>query len=318
MSPWSLASCATASGHVVAALTADGSLRSMPPLAAYADLTDVVERWPEASRLLKGWDPDQGEPLLDARVDSPLRRPGKLLMAGANYRGHLKEMGIDPVPEGLEPYFFLLPPTALTGPGRPIPVPVDPAALVDWEAELVAVIGRRGRDVPVADALDLVAGYTIVNDVSARGLHARSTPLAPPFTYDWIASKGRDGFCPLGPGLTPAWLVPDPQDLRVRLWRNGELEQDSSTADMIATVAELVAAASRLMTLEPGDLLATGTPAGVGAPRGLSLSPGDHVAIEIELLGRLENPVCADTDLRALDRTAVPVLSSDAPPPAEP
>jgi len=303
---WSLTSCRTAAGgHVIGALTADGTIRSVDPLAGFTDLAEVVQRWPHASALLAGWDPGQADVLSDVGLDTPLRAPGKLVMAGANYRGHLREMGIDPVPEGLDPYFFLLPPTALTGPGCPIPIPVDPGARVDWEAELVAVIGRSGHRVPIADALDLVAGYMIVNDVSARGWHARSTPLAAPFTYDWIASKGRDGFCPLGPGLTPAWLVPDPQDLRVRLWRNGTLEQDASTADMIATVAELVSAASQLMTLSPGDLLATGTPAGVGAPRGLSLSPGDDIAIEIELLGRLENSVCADTDTKALERLPI-------------
>ncbi len=306
VSSWSLASCRTAVGtHVVGALTADGTLRSVAPLAGFADLADVVQRWPEASGLLEGWNPNHADVLSDVWLDTPLRTPGKLLMAGANYRGHLREMGIDPVPEGVDPYFFLLPPTALTGPDCPIPIPVDQSAGVDWEAELVAVIGRSGRHVPVADALDLIAGYMIINDVSARGWHARSAPLAPPFTYDWISSKGRDGFCPIGPGLTPAWLVPDPQDLRVRLWRNGELEQDASTTDMIATVAELVSAASQLMTLRPGDLLATGTPAGVGAPRGLSLSPGDDIAIEIELLGRLENSVCADTDMQALDNLPV-------------
>jgi len=291
---------ASAGGHVLGALTPDGTVRAVPPLADFPDLANVVQHWPEATELLAGWSPADADVLAGVRVDTPLRSPGKLIMAGANYRGHLREMGIDPIPDGLEPYFFLLPATTLTGTGCAIPIPENPEARVDWEAELVAVIGRAGHHVPVAEALGLVAGYTIINDVSARGWHARTAPLAPPFTYDWIASKGRDGFCPLGPGLTPAWLVPDPQDLRVRLWRNGALEQDGTTADMIASVAELVAAASNLMSLEPGDLLATGTPAGVGAPRGLSLSPGDKIAIEIVGLGRLENPVCADTDQKAM------------------
>jgi 2,4-diketo-3-deoxy-L-fuconate hydrolase len=304
---WSLTSCRTAAGgHVVGALTADGAVRSVAPLTGFADLAEVVQQWSDASELLADWNPDQADVLADVWLDTPLRAPGKLVMTGANYRGHLREMGIDSIPEGLDPYFFLLPSTALTGPDCPIPIPADPGARVDWEAELVAVIGRPGHRVPVADALDLVAGYMIVNDVSARGWHARPAPLAAPFTYDWIASKGRDGFCPVGPGLTPAWLVPDPQNLRVRLWRNGNLEQDASTADMIATVAQLVSAASHLMTLNPGDLLATGTPAGVGAPRGLALSPGDDIAIEIELLGRLENSVCADTDIQALGSLSAP------------
>jgi 2-keto-4-pentenoate hydratase/2-oxohepta-3-ene-1,7-dioic acid hydratase in catechol pathway len=116
---------------------------------------------------------------------------------------------------------------------------------------------------------------------------------APPFRYDWFASKARDGSLPLGPGLTPAWLVPDPQDLRIRLWVNDQLRQDGSTADMICDIPALVAAASLAVTLEPGDVISTGTPAGVGAGQGASLRPGDVVRTEIEHLGVLVNRIVA-------------------------
>ena len=195
------------------------------------------------------------------------------------------------VPADFEPYFFLLPPTTIIGPGEAVVIPDDPGARVDWEAELGVVIGRPARHVPADLALEVVAGYTIVNDISARGHHAKAHPLAPPFAYDWLGSKGRDTFTPIGPGVTPSWFVPDPQSLRIRLWRNGVLEQDGNTGNMIFGVAQLVSAASALMTLEPGDVLATGTPAGVGAAKGIALQAGDHLEVEIVPLGTLRNHV---------------------------
>ena len=153
------------------------------------------------------------------------------------------------------------------------------------------MIGRPGRDIPEDEAPAYVAGYTIMNDVSARGYHGRAHPLAPPFAYDWLASKGLDTFSPLGPSITPAWLVDDPQALPVRMWRNGELEQDGNTRDMIFSVARLIAAASATMTLEPGDVIATGTPAGVGVAQGKAIGDGDTLRVEIGGLGVLTNPV---------------------------
>ncbi|WP_208024518.1 fumarylacetoacetate hydrolase family protein [Amycolatopsis pithecellobii] len=266
---------------------------AIPALADYSEVDEVLRDWASVAPVLENWTPAGAEPLGEVRLLAPVRSPRKLLCAGANYVGHAKEMGITELPSGLEPFFFMLPPTSLAGPGEPIVIPGDTAARVDWEAELAVVIGSAGRDIDVADALSHVAGYTILNDISARGLHARPAPLAPPFVYDWLASKGRDSFSPAGPGITPAWLVPDPQELPVRLWRNGKIEQDGNTADMIFTVAELIAAASALMTLEPGDVIATGTPAGVGVAQGKSLADGDVVRVEIGPLGALENPVHA-------------------------
>ncbi|MFG3013880.1 fumarylacetoacetate hydrolase family protein [Streptomyces cinerochromogenes] len=264
---------------------------SIPLLAGYPDVASVLEEWESLASALRAWRPADGVPLSDVRLLAPLPSPRKLICAGANYHSHLREMGVSDTPPDLEPFFFLLPPTSITGPGGAVTIPDDPTARVDWEAELGVVIGRRAHGIPVERALEAVAGYTVVNDITARGLHARRNPLAPPFAYDWLASKGRDTFTPIGPGVTPSWFVPDPQALPVRLWRNGVLEQDGSTGEMIAPVARLVSEASALMTLEPGDIIATGTPAGVGVAKGTSLVPGDQLSVEIDPLGRLDNPV---------------------------
>jgi 2-keto-4-pentenoate hydratase/2-oxohepta-3-ene-1,7-dioic acid hydratase in catechol pathway len=226
MSTWSLVSVRPEDGSAPrVAASCDGRLTSIPALEGYADVADVLAAWPALAPRLRSFDPADGV-ALPGTVLAPVRSPRKLLFAGANYVDHLREMGISEVPPGLEPYFFLLPPTSIVGPGDAVVIPADPGARIDWEAELAVVIGVPGRDVDEDDALDHVAGYTIVNDVSARGYHRRPNPLAPPFAYDWLASKGRDTFCPLGPGITPSWFVPDPQDMPIRLWRNGELEQN--------------------------------------------------------------------------------------------
>jgi 2,4-diketo-3-deoxy-L-fuconate hydrolase len=292
MTTWGLVSAApTGGGAPRPAALVDGRVVEVPALAGYADLADVVGDWEAIAPALRAWDPAGAKPAGDVRLLAPLRSPRKLLCAGANYFEHLTEMGITELPAGMEPYFFLLPPTTIAGPGDPVVIPDDPAARVDWEAELAVVIGLPGKDIPEERALGHVAGYTILNDISARGLHARPNPLAPPFAYDWLSSKGRDSFCPLGPAITPSWFVGDPQDLPVRLWHNGLLRQDGSTADMIFPVARLIAAASAVMALEPGDVIATGTPSGVGVAKGVSLTEGDVVRIEIGSLGVLENPV---------------------------
>jgi len=161
---------------------------------------------------------------------------------------------------------------------------------LDWEAELAAVIGRPARNVPVENALDYIAGYTIADDLSARDLSRRSAlPPGNPFHFDWTAHKGFEGSCPLGPWITPAAEVPDPQRLAIRLWVNGVLKQDSNTSRMIFSTAEQISHLSSLATLHPGDLVLTGTPAGVGAGRNEFLQPGDRVEVEIEGLGRLEH-----------------------------
>ena len=162
--------------------------------------------------------------------------------------------------------------------------------MVDWEVELAAVIGKVARDVPVARALEAVAGYTIANDLSARDVMKRDkNPATSPFHYDWLSQKCFDGACPLGPWIAPADDIPDPQNLALRLWVNGTLMQDSHTSKMIFSTAEQIAMLSSRVTLYPGDLVLTGTPAGVGTPRRLFLKAGDTVKLWIESIGEMSH-----------------------------
>jgi 2-keto-4-pentenoate hydratase/2-oxohepta-3-ene-1,7-dioic acid hydratase in catechol pathway len=210
--------------------------------------------------------------------------PGKILCVGANYRKHAEEAGL-PLPE--QPIYFAKFGNSLAGHREEV---VLPAATErgDYEVELVAVIGRPARKVRREDALDHVFGYATGNDLSARDLQMRSS--------QWLFGKAIDGFAPLGPYVVTADEVPDPQRLDLRTWVNGELRQDSNTADMIFPVAEMISDLSQIMTLQPGDVIYTGTPEGVvlGMQTPTWLQPGDEVACEIEGLGRLVNTLVAD------------------------
>jgi 2-keto-4-pentenoate hydratase/2-oxohepta-3-ene-1,7-dioic acid hydratase in catechol pathway len=213
----------------------------------------------------------------------PIERPGKIICVGLNYRGHADEQGAA-VPE--RPLLFAKWTTSLTGPGLPIVLP-PVSQKVDYEAELAVVIGSRVKATSVENALETVRGYLCANDVSARDVQRADR--------QFTRAKSFDTFCPVGPELVPAAEIPDPQALGIRALVNGEVRQDSSTADMIFSVAELIAFASEAITLEPGDLFLTGTPPGVGEFRDppLYLREGDEVTIEIEGLGALTNPVHA-------------------------
>jgi 2-keto-4-pentenoate hydratase/2-oxohepta-3-ene-1,7-dioic acid hydratase in catechol pathway len=210
--------------------------------------------------------------------------PGKILCVGANYRKHAEEAGL-PLPE--QPIYFAKFANSLAGHREEV---VLPAATErgDYEVELVAVIGRPARRVRREDALDHVFGYATGNDLSARELQMRSS--------QWLFGKAIDGFAPLGPYVVTADEVPDPQRLDLRTWVNGDLRQDSNTADMVFSVAEMVSDLSQIMTLEPGDVIYTGTPEGVilGMQQPTWLQPGDEVACEVEGLGRLVNTLVAD------------------------
>ncbi|HTF06715.1 MAG TPA: fumarylacetoacetate hydrolase family protein [Asanoa sp.] len=225
---------------------------------------------------------------------APLLRPGKLLAAAANYQDHVTETGAAPLDKStLSPRLFLKPPTSIVGPDANVPLPAV-SSEVDWEAELAVVIGRRVRDVAEADALDVVAGYMTSNDISARSVDygfPRDTDDKAVWFFDWLAGKWLDGFAPLGPWLVTADEVPDPQALSIHLDVNGVTKQSGSTKDMIFSVAELIAHASRLMTLEPGDVILTGTPSGVGAVTGEFLTAGDVMTVVVGPLGQLRNTV---------------------------
>ena len=205
------------------------------------------------------------------RLGPPVPRPGKVLCVGLNYREHAREAGTS-IPTS--PVLFSKYDNAITGPDAEVAVPGEVERL-DYEAELVAVIGRRARRVSEAEALDHVLGYTAGNDLSARELQSR--------TSQWLLGKTLDGFLPIGPELVTADEVPDPQNLAIRLWLNGELRQDSSTADMIFSVAEIISYVSTYIALEPGDVIATGTPQGVilGMDDPRWLQPGDELEVRI-------------------------------------
>jgi 2-keto-4-pentenoate hydratase/2-oxohepta-3-ene-1,7-dioic acid hydratase in catechol pathway len=289
---WSVATYQRGPTTGLAALRADAVLVAPPDLKRWTSMLELLADWEQARGILRAIEIEDAPAIEFDALLAPIRWPRKVICAGVNYTRHIREMGGDLPGSGWKPYFFLkAPTTTVIGPGDPIVVRSPATARYDWEAELAVVIGAGGRDIPAQDALAHVAGYCVANDVTSRVHHKRESVPAEPFTYDWFAAKSADGSLPLGPGITPAFQVPDPQDLRVRLWVNGELQQDDTTADMICTVAELVSAASEVVTLEPGDVIPTGTPAGVGAGRGLYLRPGDLVRTTIDGLGSLENPV---------------------------
>jgi 2-keto-4-pentenoate hydratase/2-oxohepta-3-ene-1,7-dioic acid hydratase in catechol pathway len=289
---WSLVTYLRNENPGLAIQRADRTLAAPTELKRWTTMLELVEDWAQAADVLRGMDTDGAPAVEYDALLPPLRWPRKVVCAGVNYRRHMKEMGGEIPAEGWRPFFFLkAPTTTVIGPHDPIIVRSPDQARYDWEAELAVVIGIGGRDIPAPEALAHVAGYCVANDVTARGRHRRLAVPADAFIYDWFAAKSMDSSLPLGPGITPAFQVPDPQDLRLRLWVNDELQQDESTSDMVCTVAELVAAASEVVTLEPGDVIATGTPSGVGAGRGLYLHAGDVVRVTIDGLGTLENTV---------------------------
>jgi len=192
---------------------------------------------------------------------------------------------------GEKPWHFVKTSASVVGPGAVVKLPAYSNA-VDWEVELAAVIGRTAKDVPAAKALEFVAGYTIANDLSARDVMKREqVPPGAPFKFDWLSQKCFDGACPLGPWIVPAWQIGDPHRLGLKLWVNDELMQDSNTERMIFDTAEQIAMLSSRITLRPGDLVLTGTPAGVGMPRGRFLRPGERLRLWIEKVGELTHRV---------------------------
>jgi 2-keto-4-pentenoate hydratase/2-oxohepta-3-ene-1,7-dioic acid hydratase in catechol pathway len=241
-------------------------------------------------------------PLSAVKLLPPVMYPGTIFCAGANYKDHVAEMSralhLPPEPDpheiGLKPWHFIKPSAScVRETGARIQLPPY-SRRVDWEAEIAVVIGRPCRNVSVDDALDFVAGLTIVNDLSARD-HLKREQIAAdsPFKYDWVSQKCFDGALPMGPWIVPLEDCGDIHQLGIRLWVNDELMQDSSSANLIFSYAEQIAHLSTRLTLRPGDVIATGTPAGCGAARGRFLQPGDRVRIRVEGIGELQNEFCA-------------------------
>ena len=230
-----------------------------------------------------------GTPINEVILAPPILFPGALYCAGANYADHVLEMsGKPPPPENTKPYFFIKSTRGtIIGANETIHLP-EYSNQVDWEAEIGIVIGQEARNVSEVDAMDFVAGFTIVNDLSARDYTKRYDV---PFLFDWIGQKCFDTGCPMGPWITPKSAIDDPHNLGIKLMVNNEVKQNSSSKEMIFKCEHQIAYLSQHVTLYPGDVIATGTPAGCGMPQKDFLKPGDIVTIEIDGLGVLSNPV---------------------------
>ena len=261
----------------------DGQRGWIPLKSAGIEATDtpsMVERVDEIARTLEA--SSDGVIADESSLQAPIVRPSKMIAIGLNYIDHIKETKAEQ-PE--RPVVFAKFPNAIVGPFAPVLMDPGLTEMGDYEVELAVVIGRRTRGVSEDEALKAVFGYTVANDVSARDWQFKD----PQFDR----SKGFDTFCPIGPWITTADEVPDPQALTIRSWVNGQPRQDSSTQLMLFSVAELIAFLSRGMTLEPGDVILTGTPHGVGFAMDPPqyLQPGDHVECEVESLGKIRNPI---------------------------
>jgi len=238
-------------------------------------------------------------PADSVRLLAPIPRPGKILALAGNYSAHIKEASVhhgyklglsDSSRQTTTLRPFLMPPTVVIGPGETIPWP-DYSKEIDYELELAVVIGKKGKRIDADDALDYVAGYTIANDVSARSVTFAKGRGERPWDefYDWLNGKWADGFCPMGPCLVTKDEIADVQNLKMTLQVNGQTRQDANTARMIYPVADIVSFLSHLMTLEPGDVISTGTPSGVGVATGNFLNASDRIECAIESLGTLTN-----------------------------
>jgi len=225
------------------------------------------------------------------RLDAPIRTVPKLMALAGNYRKHIVESGFSDTVKGVwTPQIFWKPTTSISAPGATVALRPN-NVFFDWEVELAVVIGRRTKDVSSADAMACVFGYTVLNDLSERkynaGVENRDKREFDPF-FDWLVGKWFDGSAPMGPEIVTADEISNPHDLPIRLRLNGELMQDSNTANMIFRIPETIAAISSVLTLEPGDVIAMGTPEGVGFARGRALKAGDHLQAEIEGIGTLD------------------------------
>jgi 2-keto-4-pentenoate hydratase/2-oxohepta-3-ene-1,7-dioic acid hydratase in catechol pathway len=265
-----------------------------------SDLESLIENWDEvkekvaelankaATKMAAGQLQCAG--LDRASLCQPFQ-PTQIFAAASNYVEHANEMGtvLAEKPES-KPYMFIKALTSTIGPNEDVIIPAQ-VTRPDWEVELGVVIGRCGRRIALEDAMDHVAGYTIINDVSARDQTRRSDY---PFKFDWFQGKSFDTFAPIGPWFVPASCIKDPQSLKLGLDVNGESMQDGSAAEMIWNIKEQVSYLSSILTLQAGSLIATGTPTGVGMGRGIFLKDGDTMRAWVEGIGELVNPVKAE------------------------
>jgi 2-keto-4-pentenoate hydratase/2-oxohepta-3-ene-1,7-dioic acid hydratase in catechol pathway len=260
--------------------------------------------------LLQGWDANlkrldaaaekaagSAKALSSVTLLAPITRPVAIYCAGANYRDHANEMAraqgkpdpVDPHTLGLRSWHFIKIGHCVTGPGATVTMPVK-SKKIDWEVELAVIIGKTCRNATEANALDFVMGYTVSNDLSARDLGTRAgLPDNSNFRADWVSHKCFDGSCPMGPWITLARDIKNPHDLKLGLDVNGVKKQDSNTKELIFNINEQIADISGRLTLHPGDIILTGTPAGVGAGKGEFLKAGDKVRTWVDGIGEIVN-----------------------------
>lgn len=279
-----------------AALGADALRETLQDIRPTDSLLSIMQQWAywkeRLPRVVEHLERDGAPYRIDAteiRWLPPLQYPNKLICLGANYKDHNAEMGN--TTRSTYPYTFLKPPTTtLVGSGATVELP-EYAKMIDWEVELAVVIGQKARNVHGDEVMASIAGYSVFNDISARD-------WVPPeersfMGFDWVMLKGFDSSAPMGPYITPAEFVPDPQALNLSLALNGEVKQHANTASMVFTIREIVEHLARVMTLEAGDVIATGTPSGVGFGRKPPefLRSGDRMVATVEGLGNLETTV---------------------------
>ena len=292
MSWFALATYRTGSKAEAPAVAVDNKLYDARQ-ALPGGIAGALANWPRAQAVVRSLGEQARAGKLAAvpeglgALTAPIR-PTRIFCAAANYIEHAKEMGTVLASKAQsKPYMFLKLQDTVIGPGDDIIKPPETAKL-DWEVELAVVIGRQARRIGVAEALDYVAGYTVLNDVSARDLNSRTDY---PFKFDWFQGKCWDSFAPLGPWIVPAWLIADPQALSLKLSVNGKVMQQDTTGHMIWNVREQISYLSQILTLRPGDVIATGTPTGVGMAHGIFLKDGDTVEAVVEGIGALTNRV---------------------------
>lgn len=290
---WALAAIEKDGKDVAVALLPDGAIVSIDVLPAGISPLEVVKRWDELAPDLQSWDPAAGSRIEGTRLVAPIRYPAKLICVGVNFFDHRAEMDAERDPEGNvgNVFMFLKPPTtAIVGPEDDVLIR-GPEDKIDWEAEIGIIISKGGRFIDREDALDHIAGYTLINDVSARGPFQQPNPCHPAVEYDWVAQKAQDTHCPTGPGMTPAWFIPDPDNIPFSLTLNGVEEQNGNTSELVHDIRKMISAASEYMTLEPGDIIATGTCGGVGLAKNRFMKDGDVVIVSSPLLGDLRNTI---------------------------
>jgi 2-keto-4-pentenoate hydratase/2-oxohepta-3-ene-1,7-dioic acid hydratase in catechol pathway len=275
----------------------DDLIALLPPDGAGFEATRRIAEW--VARAEGKLPAGLAVPTDKAELLVPVPKPNKLLLLAGNFASHIEEGGREKAREREEtfPYVFMKPAsTTLTNPGVAVRIPTVSPNFIDWELELAVVIGRRAKGVKEADALGYVAGYTVVNDISNRKFRpnpSRVTRERDAF-FDWLHGKWHDSFCPCGPCVTSADAIPDPQVLEMKLRLNGEIRQDGSSAMQIFPVAAVIEFVSNIVTLEPGDIISTGTLAGVGSATGTFLKPGDKLEASIGQIGTLVSSVEAE------------------------